>query len=249
MSAASVSERAVAAANAAAGGAAFAEAESTAATVDSGIGVPGSPGSASAERSFGAAAPKEPSAGDPGEREGAEAPSRKAAPQCAPAEIGAERSYSADEVRALVQSEADRRVTGAKKRWERELGERIEGEAKRLAEELTAQYGERIAVLEGELAAEREAGARRERRLAIDAALAAAGLPAALAPLVEGVGAGGESEAIAAIKSAVAERALAECAKRIGTTAPAAGETKRSLTENEIRALPVARLAELMKGQ
>ena len=228
-----------------AGGAAFAEAGTAAAAAVPGIGVPGVPGSADAERSSDAAATEEPCAGTPGEREGAEAPSRKAAPREA---LAAERSYTADEVRAIVQSEADRRVTGAKKRWEQKLGERVESEAKRLADELTAGYGERIAELEGELAAEREASAKRERRLAIGAALGEAGLPAQLAPLVEGVEIGAESAAIETLRQAVNERALDECAKRVVTRAPAAGETKRSLTENEIRALPVARLAELMKG-
>ena len=226
-------------------GAAFAEPEPTAAAVGSEHGDPVPPGSASAERVSGDLTPETPCAGGTGEREGADAPSRKAAPN---APVGAERSYSADEVRAIAQSEADRRVSGAKKRWERELGERVESEAKRLADERSAGYCERIAALEGELAAERAASARRERRLAIDAALATAALPPELAPLVEGVAAGEEGAAIEAIARAVDERAKAECARRVVSRAPNAPETKRSLTENEIRALPVARLAELMKG-
>lgn len=237
--------RTAASAGDAAAGAAYAEAESTAAAVGSGIGAPVSPGSATAERASGAAAPDAPCAGDTGVREGASAPSRKAAPD---ETLAPERTYSADEVRAIAQSEADRRVTGAKKRWERELGDRVEGEAKRLAGQMTAEYGERIAVLEGELAAERAASARRERRLAIDAALAQAGLPAELAPLVEGAAPGGEDAAIEAICRAVEERSREECARRIVSKAPAAAQTKRPLTGNEIRALPVARLAELMKG-
>ena len=228
-----------------AGGAAFAEAVSTASAADTELGAPVPPGSADAERVSGDETPETPCAGGTGEREGAFAPSRKAAPNTARAE---KQSYSAEEVRAIAQSEADRRVTGAKKRWERELGERVESEAKRLADEQTSEYAERITALEGELAAERAASARRERRLAIDAALAAAGLPSALAPLVEGVAEGDESAAIEAIARAVDESAKAECARRVVMKAPAAPETKRTLTENEIRALPVARLAELMKG-
>ena len=163
-------------------------------------------------------------------------------------EAPVDRAYTADEVRAMVQSESDRRVSGARAKWERDLAERVEAEANARAAQLTAAYAERIAELEGDLAAERERSERRERRLAIGAALDAAGLPSELAALVEGVAPGGEAEAIAAVKSAVDERAAAQCARRVASKAPAAGEAKRTLTPSEILSLPVARLSELMKG-
>lgn len=156
--------------------------------------------------------------------------------------------YTADEVRAMLQSEADRRVSGAKKRWERELGDRIEEEAKRLAGEMTSEYAERITALEDELSAAHEKSLRRERALEISAALERAALPGELLPMIEAAEAGTEQALIDALRRTVDECSLAECARRVGTKPPSAAETKRALTSEEIRALPVARLAELMRG-
>ena len=157
------------------------------------------------------------------------------------------KTYTADEVRAMVQSESDRRVSGARAKWERDLDERIESEANERAAKLSASYAERVAELEGALAEERAQSARRERRLAIAAALDAAGLSAELIPMVEGVEAGKEDAAIAAVKAVIDERVAAQCARRVASKPPAAGETKRTLSASEIISLPVARLSELMR--
>lgn len=156
-------------------------------------------------------------------------------------------TYTADEVRAMLQSEADRRVSGAKKRWEKEFGERVETRSRELAERLTSDYAERIAKLEGELAAALERSRHRERTLEIAAALEKASLPGELLPMVEAVEAGREQEMIDALRRTVDERSLEECTRRLGTRAPAAGGG-RTLTSEEIRSLPVARLAEIMRG-
>ncbi len=156
-------------------------------------------------------------------------------------------TYTADEVRAMLQSEADRRVSGAKKRWEKEFGDRIETRSRELAERLTSDYAERIAALEGELADAIERSRRRERTLEIAAALERASLPGELLPMVEAAEEGSEQELIDALRRTVDERSLEECARRLGTRGPAAGGG-RTLTTEEIRSLPVARLAEIMRG-
>lgn len=156
-------------------------------------------------------------------------------------------TYTADEVRTMLQSEADRRVSGAKKRWEKELADRIEVRSRELAEKLTSDYAERIAALEGELAQTLERSRCRERSLEIAAALERASLPGELLPMVEAAEEGREQELIDALRRTVDERSLEECARRLGTRGPAAGGG-RTLTTEEIRSLPVARLAELMRG-
>ena len=174
-------------------------------------------------------------------------PAAKAQASVADGGARSARTYTADEVRAMVQSESDRRVTGARSRWERDLEERVEAEAAARAARLAESDAKRIAELECELAAERERSERRERRLAIASALEAAGLSGELIPLVEGVAPGAEDAAIAAVRSAVDERAAAECARRVVSKPPVAGEAKRALTAEEIAVTPIARLAELMR--
>ena len=158
-----------------------------------------------------------------------------------------ERTYTADEVRAMIQSESDRRVSGARARWERDLDERIGLEAERRAAELTASYAQRVAGLESDLAEAKAQSERRERRLAIIAALEGAGLGTDLLPMVEGVESGSEAQAIAALKNAIEEKVAAECARRVVMKPPAAGSAKPKLTSSEILSLPVAQLSRLMK--
>lgn len=154
-------------------------------------------------------------------------------------------TYTAEEVRAMLQSEADRRVSGARKRWEKELGDRIEAEARQLAGKMSSDYAGKIAALEAKLSEALEQNRSRERELEIIAALGRASLPGELLPMVKAAGEGTEQDLIDALRRTVDECTLAECARRIGTKGPAA-ETRRSLTSEEIRSLPVARLAELM---
>lgn len=157
-------------------------------------------------------------------------------------------TYTADEVRALLQSEGDRRVSGAKKRWERELRDRIGEEAKAIAEEMNAELSERITELESSLTESRQQQKKRERELAISAALAEASLPMELLPLICSVENGSEDSVIDAIGKTVDKKAREMCEKRLTSKAPAAGEICRTLSPEEIRTLPVARLAELMKN-
>lgn len=169
------------------------------------------------------------------------------APDAAQDTGGEKDTYTAEEVRAMLQSESDRRVSGAKKRWEKELAERIETRSRELAERLTSDYTERIAALEEELGTALEGSRRRERSLEIAAALERASLPGELLPMVEAAEEGTEQALIDALRRTVDERSLEECARRLGTKAPTAGGG-RTLTTEEIRSLPVARLAEIMRG-
>lgn len=86
--------------------------------------------------------------------------------------------YSAEEVRALLQSEGDRRVSGARRKWEKETEEAIAGEASKRAAELTASLEAERERLCAELEGERERSRQRERELEIVRLLGERDLPA-----------------------------------------------------------------------
>ena len=155
--------------------------------------------------------------------------------------------YSAEEVRALLQSEGDRRVTGARRKWEKEAEEAIAGEASRRAAELTASLEAERERLCAELEGERERSRQRERELEIVRLLGERDLPATLLPLI--MPARDCAEAVGALADTVAALASRETKRRLSSDAPKAAEKGIKFTSEELRTIPVARLQEMLGAQ
>lgn len=155
--------------------------------------------------------------------------------------------YSAEEVRALLQSEGDRRVSGARRKWEKETEEAIAGEASRRAAELTASLEAERERLCAELEGERERSRQRERELEIVRLLGERDLPATLLPLI--MPARDCAEAVGALADTVASLASRETKRRLSSDAPKAAEKGIKFTSEELRTIPVARLQEMLGAQ
>ena len=155
--------------------------------------------------------------------------------------------YSAEEVRALLQSEGDRRVTGARRKWEKEAEEAIAGEASRRAAELTASLEAERERLCAELEGERERNRQRERELEIVRLLGERDLPATLLPLI--MPARDCAEAVGALADTVAALASRETKRRLSSDAPKVAEKGIKFTSEELRTIPVARLQEMLGAQ
>ena len=155
--------------------------------------------------------------------------------------------YSAEEVRALLQSEGDRRVSGARRKWEKEAEEAIAGEASRRAAELTASLEAERERLCAELEGERERSRQRERELEIVRLLGERDLPATLLPLI--MPASDCVGAVGALADTVAALASRETKRRLSTQAPKAAEKGIKFTSEELRTIPVARLQEMLGAQ
>ena len=150
--------------------------------------------------------------------------------------------YSAEEVRALLQSEGDRRVSGARRKWEKETEEAIAGEASKRAAELTASLEAERERLCAELEGERE-----RSRLEIVRLLGERDLPATLLPLI--MPARDCAEAVGALADTVASLASRETKRRLSSDAPKAAEKGIKFTSEELRTIPVARLQEMLGAQ
>ena len=155
--------------------------------------------------------------------------------------------YSAEEVRALLQSEGDRRVSGARRKWEKETEEAIAGEASKRAAELTASLEAERERLCAELEGERERSRQRERELEIVRLLGERDLPATLLPLI--MPARDCAEAVGALADTVASLASRETKRRLSSDAPKAAEKGIKFTSEELRTIPVARLQEMLGAQ
>ena len=155
--------------------------------------------------------------------------------------------YSAEEVRALLQSEGDRRVSGARRKWEKEAEEAIAGEASKRAAELTASLEAERERLCAELEGERERSRQRERELEIVRLLGERDLPATLLPLI--MPARDCAEAVGALADTVAVLASRETKRRLSSDAPKAAEKGIKFTSEELRTIPVARLQEMLGAQ
>lgn len=155
--------------------------------------------------------------------------------------------YSAEEVRALLQSEGDRRVSGARRKWEKETEEAIAGEASKRAAELTASLEAERERLCAELEGERERSRQRERELEIVRLLGERDLPATLLPLI--MPARDCAEAVGALADTVAVLASRETKRRLSSDAPKAAEKGIKFTSEELRTIPVARLQEMLGAQ
>lgn len=156
-------------------------------------------------------------------------------------------TYTADEVRALLQSEGDRRVAGAKKKWERETEEKIAATAAGMAADMTESLRAEADGLRRALGEAEAARAARERELSLVAALGERGLPRSLLPMILPAEAGTETALIDALCAVVDGMAKREVEARLKSCAPAAASGKRLPTADEVRTLPVAKLAELMR--
>ena len=155
--------------------------------------------------------------------------------------------HSAEEVRALLQSEGDRRVSGARRKWEKETEEAIAGEASKRAAELTASLEAERERLCAELEGERERSRQRERELEIVRLLGERDLPATLLPLI--MPARDCAEAVGALADTVASLASRETKRRLSSDAPKAAEKGIKFTSEELRTIPVARLQEMLGAQ
>lgn len=177
-------------------------------------------------------------------RDGADK-SRDTAPTAAKAAEKA--TYTADEVRALLQSEGDRRVAGAKKKWEKETEEKIAASAEEMARTMTDSLRAEADGLRRALGEAEAEMASRERELALMNKLGERGLPKELLPMILPTEAGTESDVIDAICRVIDGCAKREVEARLRSSAPAAASGKHMPTADEVRTLPVAKLAELMR--
>lgn len=155
--------------------------------------------------------------------------------------------YTAEEVRALLQSEGDRRVSGARRKWEREMGGEIESAAKERARELTTELSAEAEGLRIALAEAERKMAHRERELNVMRGLDARSLPQSLLPLFMAAEEGSEEALMESLSAVIADEAARRVRDRLGAPAPSVPPKKRVPTDEEYRTLPVATLQEMLR--
>lgn len=155
-------------------------------------------------------------------------------------------SYSADEVKALLQAEGDRRVSGARRKWERESREATEAEARRIACEMTDELIRETEELHACLELEREKSHRREREISVMHSLEKRSLPVELLPLIMAVDEESTEETADTLSRIISECASRETEKRLLSSKPRASSKGICLSSEEILNTPVAKLQELM---
>ena len=155
--------------------------------------------------------------------------------------------YTAEEVRALLQSEGDRRVSGARRKWEKEMGDEIESAAESRARELTDQLNSEKENLRVALAEAEEKMAHRERELSVMRGLDSRALPQKLLPIFMAAEQGSEEELMDSLTAVIADEAARQVMERLASPAPTVPPKKRVPTEEEFRTLPVAELQRMLK--
>lgn len=156
-------------------------------------------------------------------------------------------TYTAEEVRSLLQSEGDRRVSGARRKWEREMGDEIASAAEDRARELTSQLSAEADELRAALIETERKMAYRERELTVMRGLDERSLPKELLPLFMAAEEGTEVGLMESLSAAIAEEAARQVIERLGAPAPVISPKKRVPTEEEYRTLPVATLQEMLR--
>jgi len=94
--------------------------------------------------------------------------------------------YTAEEVKRMLQSEADRRVSMAQRRWEKESGEKYAVLAEKVRADLKADYEKEYAKLREEADAAKESAQHRANTLECVMALHEKGLPDSFAEFLSG---------------------------------------------------------------
>lgn len=155
--------------------------------------------------------------------------------------------YTAEEVRALLQSEGDRRVSGARRKWEKEMGTEIESAAQSRARELTDQLNCEAETLRAALAEAEEKMAHRERELSVMRGLDSRALPQKLLPIFMAAEQGTEEELMDSLTAVIADEAARQVMERLSSPAPTVPPKKRVPTEEEFRTLPVAELQRMLR--
>lgn len=155
--------------------------------------------------------------------------------------------YSEKEVRLLLQSEGDRRVSGARRRWEREMVGEIAAAAEIRARELTRELEERELELRESLEETRRLMAYRERELGVIRSLDSRSLPVKLLPVFMAVEEGTEEELMDSLSRVIEEEARSRVRDRLASPAPVLPPKKRLPTEEEYRTLPVATLQKMLR--
>lgn len=102
------------------------------------------------------------------------------------AAVDAEVLYTEEEVRRMLQSEADRRVSMAQRRWEKESDEKYAALAEKLRGDLVADYEKEYAKLREEAEAAKASAQRRADTLECVMALHEKGLPDSFADFLSG---------------------------------------------------------------
>lgn len=156
-------------------------------------------------------------------------------------------TYTVEEVRAMLQAEGDRRVSGARRKWEREMGDEIVSCAEERAREMTLELSAEAEELRAALAESEKKMARRERELRVMRGLDERSLPRGLLPLFMAVEEDREVELMESLSSAIAEEAKRQVIERLGAPAPIVVPKKRVPTDEEYRTLPVATLQRMMR--
>lgn len=151
-----------------------------------------------------------------------------------------EKTYTVSEVEQLLQSEVDRRMTQAQKKWAKQQQKEI-AEAERLSKmSAEEQQQERIKALQTELSEREKALNLKENKIACLKIMDEQSIPTAFIDFIVSDDADEMNDRIKTFKKTLDKMIADEVTKRIGGIKPSAGTKNETMTKESFKKLSLA---------